>query len=129
MPVNPFSDVKGTDWFIDDVIYAYSKGLIEGTTPTTFAPNSNLTYAQAVTLAARMHQLCPSVYENLQNNAAAPILGAGVLTGLFIKYSKHNGFKAADKLNLRQNGYTVAHLYQDYALKHCPQTLLRMILD
>jgi len=67
MPVNPFTDVKGTDWFIDDVIYAYDKGLIDGTSPTTFSPNSNLTYAQAITLAARMHQLYTKGEITLEN--------------------------------------------------------------
>jgi hypothetical protein len=57
MPVNPFSDVLGTDWFIDDVIYAHSIGLVDGKTATIFAPNDNLTYAEAVKLAACMHQL------------------------------------------------------------------------
>ena len=57
LPVNPFTDVKGTDWFIDDVIYAVSLGLINGKTPAIFAPNDNLTYAEAVKLAACMHEL------------------------------------------------------------------------
>ena len=56
VPVNPFSDVVGEDWFIDDVIFANSIGLIDGRTPTEFCPNENMTYAEAVTLAARMHQ-------------------------------------------------------------------------
>ena len=68
MPVNPFSDVFGTDWFIDDVIYAHNKGLIEGTTPTTFSPSSNLKYSEAITLAARMHQLYTSGEVTLEND-------------------------------------------------------------
>ena len=52
----PFTDVKTSDWFYNDVKNAYDKGLINGKTATTFEPNSNLTYAEAVKLAACMNQ-------------------------------------------------------------------------
>ena len=53
----PFTDVAGTDWFYSDVAGAYARGLVNGMTPTTFEPRSNMTLAQAVKLAACMHQL------------------------------------------------------------------------
>ena len=52
----PFTDVKTSDWFYNDVKNAYDDGLINGKTATTFEPNSNLTYAEAVKLAACMNQ-------------------------------------------------------------------------
>ena len=55
--INPFTDIKPSDWFYNDVLYAYRTGLIDGRTATTYAPNDNLTYAEAVKLAACMHQL------------------------------------------------------------------------
>ena len=45
----PFTDVKTTDWFYDAVKYVYEKGMMNGTSDTTFAPNSNLTRAMLVT--------------------------------------------------------------------------------
>ena len=39
----PFTDVTGGDWFYDAVAYVYDKGMMEGTTDTTFAPTMNLT--------------------------------------------------------------------------------------
>ena len=89
MPVNPFSDVFGTDWFIDDVIYAYSIGLIDGVTPTTFAPKENLTYAQTVKLAACMHQLYTSGGVTLKN-------GSPVWYQSYVDYAKENGIIIQD---------------------------------
>ena len=39
----PFPDVTSGDWFYDAVAYVYDKGMMEGTTDTTFAPAMNLT--------------------------------------------------------------------------------------
>ena len=88
MPVNPFTDVIGTDWFIDDVIYAYSIGLIDGTTPSTFAPNSNLKYSEAVKLAACMHQLYTTGEVTLENGD--PWYQS------YIDYAKANGIIVGD---------------------------------
>ena len=88
LPVNPFSDVKGTDWFIDDVIYAVSVGLIDGKTPTTFAPNDNLTYAEAVKLAACMHQLYTNGEVTLENGD--PWYQS------YVDYAKENGIISDD---------------------------------
>ena len=53
----PFTDVKRSDWFYNDVANAVALGLVNGTTPTTYEPKATLTVAQAVKLAACMHQL------------------------------------------------------------------------
>jgi len=52
-----FTDVKTTDWFYSDVQKAVELGLVNGKTATTYEPNSKLTYAEAIKLAACMHQL------------------------------------------------------------------------
>ena len=53
----PFTDVPEDAWYYADVAGAYERGLVNGMTPTTFEPGSNMTLAQAVKLAACMHQL------------------------------------------------------------------------
>jgi len=50
----PFTDVKSTDWFYNDVYLAYSRGLINGKSRDMFAPNDYLKYSEAVKLAACM---------------------------------------------------------------------------
>ena len=56
MPGSPFEDVKGTDWFFDDVIYVYDKGLMKGTgtSPMLFSPNASLTRGMIVTILYRL---------------------------------------------------------------------------
>lgn len=51
-----FTDVPANAWYRGDVEYAVQNGLVNGTTPTTYSPNDNLTYAAAVKLAAAMHK-------------------------------------------------------------------------
>ncbi|MBE6704438.1 MAG: hypothetical protein E7583_04170 [Ruminococcaceae bacterium] len=51
-----FNDVKETDWFYGDVMSAVEMGLINGKGEGVYAPNDNLTYAEAAKLAACMNQ-------------------------------------------------------------------------
>ena len=50
-----FTDVKSSDWFYNDVKSAVEMGLVNGKSATTYAPNDNLTYAEAIKLAACMN--------------------------------------------------------------------------
>ena len=52
----PFKDVLQDAWYYSDVQAAFESGLVNGMTETTFEPESNMTYAQAVKLAACMNQ-------------------------------------------------------------------------
>lgn len=54
---NPFEDVPENAWYRDDVVAAADLNLINGKSPTKFAPDDNLTYAEAIKLAACMNQL------------------------------------------------------------------------
>ena len=51
---NPFTDVKGNDWFYDSVKYAYENDLMKGISNTEFAPDSEVTRAMFVTVIYRM---------------------------------------------------------------------------
>ncbi|MBE6651093.1 MAG: hypothetical protein E7613_07250 [Ruminococcaceae bacterium] len=54
---SPFTDVMESDWYYKDVEAAYSLGLINGKgSADTYKPNDNMTYAEAIKLAACMHQ-------------------------------------------------------------------------
>ena len=50
----PFTDVKESDWFYDAVVYAYTNELFNGTSATTFSPNSTMTRAMLVTVLWRL---------------------------------------------------------------------------
>jgi uncharacterized repeat protein (TIGR02543 family) len=51
---NPFTDVRETDWFYEDVEYAYTNGLMTGTSATAFAPNTTTNRAMLVTVLYRL---------------------------------------------------------------------------
>lgn len=51
-----FSDVPSTAWYAPYVASAASDGLINGKTATTYVPSGSMTYAEAVKLAACLHQ-------------------------------------------------------------------------
>ncbi|MBE6949865.1 MAG: S-layer homology domain-containing protein, partial [Ruminococcaceae bacterium] len=51
--VNPFTDVKETDFFYNAVLWAVEKGITTGTTATTFSPYGVTNRAQAVTFLWR----------------------------------------------------------------------------
>ena len=50
----PFTDVLESDWFYDDVVFAYENGLFSGTSDTTFSPNASMTRAMLVTVLYRL---------------------------------------------------------------------------
>ena len=50
----PFLDVNEGDWFYDAVAYAYENGLMDGVGGNRFAPNSETTRAQLVTILYRL---------------------------------------------------------------------------
>ena len=50
----PFTDVMEGDWFYDAVVYAYETGLMDGVGDNLFAPNSQTTRAQLVTILYRL---------------------------------------------------------------------------
>ena len=50
----PFTDVGENNWFYDAVVYAYTNGLFNGTSPTTFSPNGTMTRSMLVTVLWRM---------------------------------------------------------------------------
>ena len=54
---NNFSDVKDTNWFAKDVKSAYELGFMNGKAEGLFDPNGNVTVAEGITMAARVHAI------------------------------------------------------------------------
>ena len=52
-----FTDVPASQWYYENVKSAVEMGLINGKSETTYCPDDNLTYAEAIKLAACMNQL------------------------------------------------------------------------
>ena len=51
---NPFADVNAGDWFYQDVLFSYEKGLMSGLDAGVFAPYANSTRAQIAVIFYRM---------------------------------------------------------------------------
>lgn len=54
---NSFKDLSSTAWYYSNVVAAYDYGLMNGTEPTKFSPDDQVSAAQAITLAARLRKL------------------------------------------------------------------------
>lgn len=52
-----FVDVSSSQWYAQYVEMSYEYGLIDGKSSTTFEPDSNLTIAEAIKLAACLHSI------------------------------------------------------------------------
>lgn len=52
-----FTDIPVTEWYASEVAGAYELGLMNGIGSNLFAPNGNVTVAEAITMASRAHAL------------------------------------------------------------------------
>ena len=59
-----FSDVPANQWFTNNVANAFSFGLMKGNSATTFDPYGDVTVAEAVAMAARIHSIYTTGTEN-----------------------------------------------------------------
>lgn len=57
--VNPFSDIKESDWFYVAVSFCAEKGITNGTSKTTFSPNTTLTRGQFITMLLKAYGIEP----------------------------------------------------------------------
>lgn len=55
MDSTTFRDVDSLAWYFGGVCRAYDKGIMDGTGAKTFSPKTNVTWSQAITIAARIH--------------------------------------------------------------------------
>ena len=69
---NPFTDVAKGSWYYSWVSRAYAAKLINGKSATRFAPNDNISLAEALKLAACVRQLLTDGAVTLQNSASGP---------------------------------------------------------
>ena len=66
----PFEDVSMFSWYYSDVKNAHEQGLVDGVTPTRFSPTGTLTIAQAIKLAAALHQKAQTGAVTLKNGSS-----------------------------------------------------------
>lgn len=64
----PFTDVQSGEWFYSEVNAAYEKGIIAGTTATTFSPYDEMTRGQFVAILGRIEGVDTTDYFGYENN-------------------------------------------------------------
>ena len=50
-----FNDVPASEWYASSVSSSYELGFMKGTADGVFSPEGNMTVAEAITIAARVH--------------------------------------------------------------------------
>ncbi|GHU60508.1 hypothetical protein FACS1894171_2060 [Clostridia bacterium] len=73
--VTDFSDVKPSDWYYGAVDYAASNGLFNGTSSTTFSPNTFMTRGMFVTVLGRIAGV-PDTYGRAQSTPFSDVTQA-----------------------------------------------------
>ena len=78
-----FTDVPAGQWYTDSVKQAFELGLMVGESDNTFKPQDNVTVAQAITMAARVHSIYTTGAESFQPS--------GIWYQVYLDYAFQNG--------------------------------------
>lgn len=97
-----FTDIKDTDWFKEDVISSFETGLLKGKETNIFDPYGNITLAEAITLAARVHSIyTESPIENTNNGQwYQPYIDYAAVNGLIIEGEFKDFAKVASRAEI-----------------------------
>ena len=79
-----FYDVKANQWFTQTVADAFEMGLVKGMSTTEFSPYGDVTVAEAITMAARIHRIYTSGIEDFASNG-------GMWYQVYLDYAYENG--------------------------------------
>ncbi len=79
-----FTDNQSGKWYYKNIKTCYEYNLMNGMSKTTFAPDDNLTLAQAITMASRIHRIYHNGTNDLKN-------GKPVWYDTYVKYAIDNG--------------------------------------
>ena len=103
----PFKDVRVNDWFYPHVLGAYRADLMRGTAADTFAPQSTLTYAQALQM----------VY-NLRTDKSVPEVPAGSpWYAPALKWAEDNGITLPEDAAFEPNANIPRQMFALYLFR------------
>ncbi len=102
-----FADVPATEWYASEVANAYELGLMNGTGGGLFAPEGNVTVAEAITMASRASSI--NAGESIDTSAA------GEWYTPYVNYATAKGFVTEgqfDNFDRPAKRYEVAELFE-----------------
>ena len=108
-----FDDVKSTSWYAKEVASAYELGFMNGKAEGKFAPDGNVTVAEAITMASRVH----SIY-----NGKEIAKTEGKWYDMYVQYALANGIIAEGQYtNYDRNimRYEMAVMFSEEATPLC----------
>lgn len=103
--INPFTDVKASDYFYKAVLWAVEKGITSGTSATTFSPNATCTSGQVVTFLWRSNDspkatstssLAAQYSGQYYSDAVAWVDSTGMLAGTGTVFTPNSNSPRAD---------------------------------
>lgn len=101
-----FSDVSQNSWYGRYVYAAVDLGLIDGITDTTYGPDESFTLAQAIKIAACMHQL--------YHEGAVTLTNGSPWYTTYVSYAVENGIAPASYGSLSRQEYDSPISRRDY---------------
>jgi len=88
---NKFKDVPEDSWYAQNVATAYELGLMNGNSTTTFNPTGNITIAETITLAARLH--------NIYHMGSESFVMGSPWYQTYVDYARQNGIISEADIN------------------------------
>lgn len=79
-----FNDLEKEKWYYNEVVSSYELGFMNGTSENTFAAQGNVTVAQGITLASRIH--------NIYNGGTGEFTQGEPWYQVYVDYAIENGF-------------------------------------
>ncbi len=101
-----FADVPSSEWYYDYVYAAVAMGLVDGVTETSYAPDKTFTVAQAIKIAACMHQL--------YHNGEVTLTNGEPWYTTYVSYAVNNGIAPESYGSLTDAQYNQAISRRDY---------------
>ena len=112
-----FTDVPTDAWYYSDVKNAVGLGLINGKSETTYCPDDNLTYAEAIKLAACM-------YDVYKNGTVTIVPGGAPWYQVYVDYAKSHGII---EMNYNYNDFATRAGYMEIFARALPNEALKEI--
>lgn len=109
----PFVDVPNGAWYYDDLVSVVNMGLINGKTPYQYKPDDNMTYAEAIKIAACMNQYYYNGKVTLTN-------GTKNWYDTYVAYAKNNGIPCAyTDMNAKITRADYVHIFYNALPESC----------
>jgi len=110
-----FNDVRESAWYSGVAAKAYEYGLMKGTGANTFNPSGNMTVAEAVTIAARVH--------NIYHGGNGEFVQGDPWYQVYVDYAIDNGIITAGAFSNYNKAATRAEMAYIFARTSVPVLL------